>query len=184
MKAGMSDDAELFIKAEEAPASLIDQGHSPNSTTHAANTHMQVHTNGPVWALLICYVDHRSRSRGASKQMALWWWFTGLTVKSVNADPHTVLLYANFNNLRIRNCCCTEIYFVFFLVHPCRQRSRIDFWYGFGKDPENMTDRGCHDWLINQLKKKIKSPAFLRTDVSLQSFFKHKRQTFNAVKPL
>lgn len=39
MKAGMSDDAELFIKAEEGPVSLIDQGRSQNSTTHAVITH-------------------------------------------------------------------------------------------------------------------------------------------------
>lgn len=61
MKAGMSDDAELFIKAEEAPVSLIDQGHS---ATHAVITH-KCTQNGPTLALLICYVDQEQRCQRA-----------------------------------------------------------------------------------------------------------------------
>lgn len=66
----MSDDAELFIEAEEAPVSLIDQGRS-QTVLHMLSSHTSAHTNGPVLALLICYVDHGHRSRDASKQMAL-----------------------------------------------------------------------------------------------------------------
>lgn len=73
MKARTSDAAELFIKAEEAPVSLLDQGQSQITlrTPRAVITHIQVCTNGPVLALLICYVDHGHRDRGGSKQTAL-----------------------------------------------------------------------------------------------------------------
>lgn len=62
-------------------------------------------------------------------------------------------------------------------------------------DPELISDmvlvKTLTTWQIeaatigdNQLKKKIKSPAFLKIDLPLQSFFKHKRQTFTAVSLL
>lgn len=50
----MSDDAELFIKAEEAPLSLIDQGHSPTAL-HMLSSHTSTHKwSSPSIANLLC----------------------------------------------------------------------------------------------------------------------------------
>lgn len=46
MKAGMSDDAELFIKAEEAPVSQLDQGTQPNNATHVVSTQITIINHG------------------------------------------------------------------------------------------------------------------------------------------
>lgn len=53
MKAGMSDDAELFIKAEEAPVSQLDQGSHSQTMLHMLSAHrLQLSTMGPKKLLL------------------------------------------------------------------------------------------------------------------------------------
>lgn len=74
----MSEVAELFIKAEEAPVSLIDQGHS-QTALHMLSSHTRIHKLSPSIANMI---DHGHR--GASEQMAPSRCFS-LTLIMVNA---------------------------------------------------------------------------------------------------
>ena len=71
MKAGMSGHAELFIKAEEAPVTLMDQGRS-QTAPHMLPSHTTTHTSGAVLALLICYVEHGDSGRDASESRWLY----------------------------------------------------------------------------------------------------------------
>ncbi len=76
MKAGMSDDAELFIKPEEAPVSLIDQGRS-QTAIHMLSSHTSTHKwCSPSIANLLCrswsWEQRCQRADGSITALFFW----------------------------------------------------------------------------------------------------------------